>query len=144
MNSRDRNYMITSRTKALQAWMSIPVTSTAVPGHWWPRSVPTCCLFHLRVHIASWVGLCPGNHESAGKRAKASAVWRLHSNRLAGHLRTGRRAAIRHFRDQTLGNFGVGVGRARKRRTALKCSGTGPRGLPYCQTTNARHRGVCR
>jgi hypothetical protein len=57
--------------------------------------------------------------------------------KLVGHLRTGQRASIRHFRNQTLGNFGVGVGRARKRRTALKCSATGPRGLPYKRQMHA-------
>ena len=47
---------------------------------------PDVLSFPSPAHIASWVGVCPGNHESAGKRAKASAVWRLRSNRLLGNI----------------------------------------------------------
>jgi transposase len=35
---------------------------------------PDVLSFPSPAHIASWVGVCPGNHESAGQRAKASAV----------------------------------------------------------------------
>ncbi len=34
----------------------------------WPNSVPDRSVFRSPKHAASWAGLCPGNHESGGKR----------------------------------------------------------------------------
>jgi len=54
--------------KALQAWMSIPGIKHRVAWTLVAEIGPEVQAFPSPAHIASWVGVCPGNNESAGKR----------------------------------------------------------------------------
>ncbi len=54
--------------KALQAWMSIPGVKHRVAWTLVAEIGPDVQPFPSPAHIASWVGVCPGNNESAGKR----------------------------------------------------------------------------
>ena len=53
---------------ALQAWMSIPGVKQRVAWTLVAEIGPDMQVFPSPAHIASWVGVCPGNNESAGKR----------------------------------------------------------------------------
>lgn len=54
--------------KTLQAWMSIPGIKQRVAWTLVAEIGPDMQVFPSPAHIASWVGVCPGNNESAGKR----------------------------------------------------------------------------
>ena len=54
--------------KALQAWMSMPGIKQRVAWTLVAEIGPDMQAFPSAAHLASWVGVCPGNHESAGKR----------------------------------------------------------------------------
>ena len=44
-------------------------------------------------HLASWTGICPGNHESAGKRPPAGAATATSTSSLSWWNAPGRRSA---------------------------------------------------
>src|SRR5271157_3765217 len=54
--------------KALQAWMSIPGIKHRVAWTLVAEIGPDVQAFPSPADLASWVGVCPGNYESAGKR----------------------------------------------------------------------------
>ena len=54
--------------KALQAWMTIPGIKHRVAWTLVAEIGSDVRAFPSPAHLASWVGVCPGNHESAGKR----------------------------------------------------------------------------
>lgn len=54
--------------KALHAWMSIPGIKHRVAWTLVAEIGPDVQAFPSPAHMASWVGVCPGNNESAGKR----------------------------------------------------------------------------
>ncbi len=54
--------------KALQAWMSLPGIKHRVAWTLVAEIGPDVQAFPSPADLASWVGVCPGNHESAGKR----------------------------------------------------------------------------
>jgi len=68
--------------KALQAWMSMPCIKQRVA--WTPVAEIGLDMqaFPSAAHLASWVGVCPGNHESAGKRRSGKS---RKGNRWARH-----------------------------------------------------------
>ena len=55
---------------AIELLVDILLCSCARPKSSSPRSVRTCPVFPTAGHLASWAGLCPGNHSSAGKSTK--------------------------------------------------------------------------
>jgi 8-oxo-dGTP pyrophosphatase MutT (NUDIX family) len=68
--------------KALQAWMSMPGIKQRVAWTLVAEIGPEVQAFPSAAHLASWVGVCPGNHESAGKRRSGKS---RKGNRWARH-----------------------------------------------------------
>jgi len=68
--------------KALQAWMSMPGIKQRVAWTLVAEIGPEVQAFPSAAHLASWVGVCPGNHESAGKRQSGKS---RKGNRWARH-----------------------------------------------------------
>jgi transposase len=68
--------------KALQAWMSMPGIKQRVAWTLVAEIGPDVQAFPSAAHLASWVGVCPGNHESAGKRQSGKS---RKGNRWARH-----------------------------------------------------------
>jgi hypothetical protein len=67
---------------ALQAWMSIPGIKHRVGWTLVAEIGPDVQAFPSAAHLASWVGVCPGHHESAGKRQSGKS---RKGNRWARH-----------------------------------------------------------
>jgi transposase len=60
--------------RALQAWMSMPGIEQRVAWTLVAEIGPDLQAFPSAAHLASWVGVCPGNHESAGNARVERAV----------------------------------------------------------------------
>ena len=58
-------------------WPPSPASGSWLPRRSSPRSAPTSSYFPSAAHLASWAGICPGNHESAGKQRSGK---RRHGN----------------------------------------------------------------
>ena len=72
-----------------------PASARCPPPRSSPRSAPTSAeYFPDDAHLASWTGLCPGNHESAGKRR--SGKRRKGNQHLQSILVECAWAAVRH------------------------------------------------
>ena len=66
---RDRGARARRTRRRSRGWMTIPgVGPPRGRGAWSRRSGPTWAASRRARHLASWAGMCPGNHESAGKR----------------------------------------------------------------------------
>ena len=71
-------------------------------------------VFPTAGHLASWAGVCPGQHESAGKRQKGTS--RPGNSWLQRNLAVGAMAAIRTKDTYLAAQYGRLVGRRGKRR----------------------------
>ena len=84
-----RRAVATLSARSRRSWRPLRSRcSASIPSPWsisgprkssWPRSASDMNRFPSDRHLASWAGLCPGNHESAGKhksgKTRKGNIW---------------------------------------------------------------------
>jgi transposase len=72
---------------AVARWITVPGVERVAAWTLVAEIGSDMTAFPSAAHLASWAGLCPGNHESAGKRLSGGDYFdQLHAERLKRHL----------------------------------------------------------